>query len=72
MLNSSGRKLYTITDVAQAAGIDYSSVFVKVRYTETLPEPDVTLGHRHFYSEPKYHEVVAECQARKSRGHDAQ
>lgn len=70
MLNSLGQKLYTLADVARAAGIDYSSVFVKARYTKTLPEPDVILGHRCFYSEPKYHEVVAECQARKSRGHD--
>lgn len=71
MLHSSRQKLYTLADVARAAGIDYSSVFVKVRYTKTLPEPDVTLGHRSYYSEPKYHEVVAECMARRARGHDA-
>jgi hypothetical protein len=72
MLNSLGQKLYTLADVARAAGVDYSSVFVKVRYSKTLPEPDVALGHRSYYSEPKYHEVVAECQARKSGGHDAE
>lgn len=71
MMNCLGQKLYTLADVARAAGLDYSSVFVKVRYTKTLPEPDVTLGHRSYYSEPKYHEVVAECMARKAGGHDA-
>lgn len=64
MIHCSGNKLYTVADVARAAGADYSSVFAKVRYTKTLPEPDVIQGHRCFYSESKYHEVVAECKAR--------
>lgn len=66
-----GQKLYTLADVARAAGLDYSSVFVKARYTKTLPEPDVTLGHRCFYSEERFQKIVAECKARKVGRNDA-
>lgn len=71
MLNSLGQKLYTLADVARAAEIDYSSVFVKARYTKTLPEPDMTLGHRCYYSEECFQRIVAECKARKVGRNDA-
>ncbi len=65
MLNNYGEKLYTFADVANAAGLDYSTVFIKVRYTKTLPEPEVTFGRRSFYSEDSFQKIVAECKARQ-------
>lgn len=71
MMHSSGQKLYSVADLARAAGADYSVLYVKVRYSKTLPGPDVAHGHRRYYSELLYNEVVAECLARILGGHDA-
>lgn len=66
------QKLYSLADVARAAGVDYSQVYIKVKYNKTLTGPSVELGHRLFYNEEDFKRVVAECKLRMRSRYETQ
>ena len=50
--------LYEISDLARSLGQHYNTVWARVYYGRTIPEPTVTVGRRHMYSAEDFERIL--------------
>ena len=66
LIDGKAQPVYSISDLARAVGLDPQTIFHRVRYVRSLPEPPIHYGRRWYYGADLYHEIVRAELARKN------